>query len=388
MTSGNPLVATAQSTVDPWAGVWIAQDIETICQGVKDGSWIEGTLGTVSAGLDALALISDPIGALLQYGVAWIIEHVKPLREALDWLAGDPARIAAHAQTWRNVAGAVHDRANDLDRAVRWDMTEWTGSAADAYRTWTGQQKAAADALGKAAETLAAITEAAGFLVAGVRMLVRDGIATLVSRLIVYAAEEVGSLGLATPLVVEQVSTLCASWAAKISSWLRDLVSSLGRLRGMAGKIAELIEKIKSVLGRFGAKGGKGGKEPVRKPTGPSRAELLEELAANGVKHDPDKVILIGKDGDGKIIFLESGNAKAGLQHVMDHADQFADIGVPREKVGQFVFDAATTGKVVGYQGKGMGRPIFEFVFEGRPYKVAVTVGNNGFIVGANPVGH
>jgi uncharacterized protein YukE len=379
------LIATASSSVDPWAGVWIAEDIETIYRGVKDGSWIEGTLGTVSAGLDALAFVSDPVGALLQYGVAWIIEHVKPLREALDWLAGNPAQIQAHAQTWNNVAGALHDRAEDLDRAVRWDMTEWTGSAADAYRTWTGQQKAAADALAKAAEALAAITEAAGLLVAGVRMLVRDGIATLVSRLIVYAAEEVASLGLATPLVVEQVATLCASWAARIAKWLKDLVSSLARLRGMAGKIAELVEKIKSVLGKFGRKGGK---DPVRKPTGPTREELLEELAANGVKHDPEKVILIGKDGDGKIVFLESGNADAGLQHVMEHANQFADIGVPREKVGQFAFDAATTGKIICYQGKGTTRPIYELIFEGRPYKVGVTVASNGFIVGANPVGH
>ena len=58
----------------------------------------------VSAGLDALALVSDPVGALLQYGIAWLIAHVKPLSEALDWLAGDPAQITAHAQTWRNVA--------------------------------------------------------------------------------------------------------------------------------------------------------------------------------------------------------------------------------------------------------------------------------------------
>jgi hypothetical protein len=207
----------------------------------------------------------------------------------------------------------------------------------------------------------------------------------LVSRLVVYAAEEVASLGLATPLVVEQVATLCASWAARIGRWLKDLVGSLARLRGMAGKIAELIEKLKGILSKFGRKGGK---DPVRKSAGPTREELLAELAANGVKHDPDKVILIGKDGDGKIVFLESGNSKAGLQHVMDHADQFTDIGVPRDKVGQFVFDATTTGKVVGYQGKGTGRPIYEFLFEGRPYKVAVTVGSNGFIVGANPVGH
>lgn len=61
----------------------------------------------------------------------------------------------------------------------------------------------------------------------------------------------------------------------------------------------------------------------------------------------------IGKNGDGKIVFLESGDARAGIQHVMNHADQFADLGVPSERVGQFAFDALTTGKAVGYQGKG-----------------------------------
>jgi uncharacterized protein YukE len=273
VSTENPLVAAkADTPVDPWAGVWIAEDIEQLCRGVKDGSWIDGTLGAVSAGLDALAFVSDPIGALLQYGVAWIIEHVKPLSEALDWLAGDPGQIAAHAQTWRNVAGALHERAADLDRAVRWDVTEWTGSAADAYRSWVGQQKGAVGGMAQAAETLATITEAAGLLVAGVRLLVRDAIAVLVSRLIVYAAEELASFGLATPLVVEQVSTLCASWAARIGKWLKDLVSSLSKLRGVAGKVGELIEKLKELLGRRGhGKGGGKAASTVRQTGGELR---------------------------------------------------------------------------------------------------------------------
>lgn len=253
MNSANPLVASATNApVDPWSGVWIAQDIETLCEGVKNGNWIEGTLGAVSAGLDALALISDPIGALLQYGVAWIIDHVKPLSEALDWLAGDPGQISAHAHTWRNVAGALNARAADLERAVRWDVSEWTGDAADAYRSRVAQQQGAVTGMAQGAMTLATITEAAGMLVAGVRMMVRDAIATLVSRLITYAVEELASLGFATPLVVEQVSTLCASWAAKISKWLKDLIGSLSKLRGMAGKVGELVEKLQAFLGRLG----------------------------------------------------------------------------------------------------------------------------------------
>ncbi|MGI5238593.1 hypothetical protein [Dactylosporangium sp. CA-139066] len=59
---------------------------------------IDGVAGLT---LDGLAAVSDPIGTVLPYGVAWIIEHVEPLRKALDWLAGDPAQITANAETWK-----------------------------------------------------------------------------------------------------------------------------------------------------------------------------------------------------------------------------------------------------------------------------------------------
>ncbi|GAB3932397.1 hypothetical protein GCM10027614_01520 [Micromonospora vulcania] len=133
----NPLVATASDTApSAWAGIWICEDIELIAQGVRNGSWIDGSLGVVSAGLDGLAFVSDPVGALLQYGIAWLIEHVKPLSEALDWLAGNPAEITAHAQTWRNVAASLRQEAAGLAGAVRADVAGWGGSAGPAYRAW------------------------------------------------------------------------------------------------------------------------------------------------------------------------------------------------------------------------------------------------------------
>jgi hypothetical protein len=33
------------------------------------------------------------IGTIASYGVSWLIEHVQPLKEALDWFAGDPPVI-------------------------------------------------------------------------------------------------------------------------------------------------------------------------------------------------------------------------------------------------------------------------------------------------------
>ncbi|MEV4495360.1 WXG100 family type VII secretion target [Micromonospora arborensis] len=248
----NPLIATA-SAAPPhaWAGVWICEDIELIAQGVRNGSWIDGSLGVVSAGLDALAFVSDPVGALLQYGIAWLIEHVRPLSEALDWLAGDPAQITAHAQTWRNVAGSLREEATALARAVRDDLANWGGSAASAYRAWSAEQQQAINGLAQGADAMAAITEGTAGLVAAVRLLVRDAVATCVSRLIVYAGELVITGGLATPLVVEQVTTLVASWGARIARLLRGLLASLRRLVPEIRRLGDLIEKLKQALGRL-----------------------------------------------------------------------------------------------------------------------------------------
>jgi uncharacterized protein YukE len=262
----NPLVAArVEDPKSAWAGVWIAEDIELIAQGVENRSWVDGTLGVVGGGLDALAFVSDPVGALLQYGVAWLIEHVKPLSEALDWLAGDPGQIAAHAQTWRNVASSLRTEAESLAGAVRVDVTGWSGAASDAYRSWAAQRGQSLEALARASDTLALMTEGAGLLIGTVRIMVRDAIATVVSRLIVYAGELIASVGLATPLVAEQVSTLCAAWAARIARWLKELISSIRNLLREGDNLARLIELLKNKLG-IGGSAGDGLTSPSRPP--------------------------------------------------------------------------------------------------------------------------
>ena len=286
-------------TAEPWAGVWIAEDIELIAQGVRNGSWVDGTLGVVGAGLDGLALVSDPVGALLQYGIAWLIEHVKPLSEALDWLAGDPAGIAAHARTWRSAASSLTTEAEALSQAVREDVATWSGSAAEAYRSWAAHREQSLRALGQASETMALITEGAGALIGTVRMMVRDAVATVVSRLMVYAGELIATAGLATPVVVEQVATLCAAWGAKIARWLNALLSSLRRLLSEATHLGKLVGTLKKSLGltsgnRLTVPSGK--PNPAHRPSGrrteahptrlPDRGRRRENESADVLAHN------------------------------------------------------------------------------------------------------
>jgi hypothetical protein len=356
--TANPLVAAGvEGPPDAWAGVWIAEDIDLISQGLRTGNWIDTSLGVAGAGLDALAFVSDPAGALLQYGVAWIIEHVKPLSEALDWLAGDPAQIAAHARTWRNVAASLHGSAAEAARAVDRDLVGWGGSAGPAYRGRATEQHAAIDGLARAAEAMATITEGAGALIAAVRILVRDAIATCVSRLIVYAAEVVASLGVATPLVVEQVATLVASWAARIARWLKALLASLRRLMPIVRHLGDLIEELKKILsGLRNKNAGDEGLLRRQPPDGITRngAKILmamDNIRAMAAKWGIDLqgvriVINKGRDGlpgitgpDGTIhlsraAFRSEEELARTLEHERFHVQQVRD-GMPYPKRGE-----------------------------------------------------
>jgi hypothetical protein len=304
---GNPLVAAAaDAPKDAWAGVWIAEDIQLIQQGVKNGSWIDATLGTVGASLDALALVVDPAGTLVQYGIAWLIEHVKPLSDALDWLAGDPAQITAHAHTWRNIAQSLQQSTHNLNPDQ--GTPEWHGTAAEAYRAWATEQRHAIAGIATAADTMATITEATASLIAAVRIMVRDAIATVVSRVAVYAVELIASLGAATPLVVEQVTALVATWAARIARWLKTLLASLRHLMPIIRRLGELIDELKKILNRLrGGTPHNPSEPPSRLPSkydGVSDADLIANRGAHlGRPGSGPKVREVASEADLKEYF-------------------------------------------------------------------------------------
>jgi hypothetical protein len=114
----------------------------------------------------------------------------------------------------------------------------------------------------------------------------------------------------------------------------------------------------------------------------------VAELTANGVKFTPDALLATGRNSAGQVVFLESGNARAGLQHIVgEHGTDFARIGVSEAEIPSVVMRAVTEGKIIGYQGRDQGRGIYEILLHQQNQRIAVTVGNNGYIVGANPAG-
>lgn len=90
---------------------------------------------------------------------------------------------------------------------------------------------------------------------------------------------------------------------------------------------------------------------------------------------------------DGKTVWLETGNSKAGLQHIVDgHQKNFADRGIAESEIPSLIFDALQHGRVVDTIGSGRNaREVYEVPFKGSTQRIAIGVGDNGFVVTAHP---
>ncbi|WP_156081365.1 WXG100 family type VII secretion target, partial [Amycolatopsis vancoresmycina] len=118
---------------------------------------------------------------------SWLMEHVGPLKDALNGLTGNADEIAAQSETWANVAKELGSVSSDLTDAVKADLQSWSGPASDAYRQRGQDVATTLQAAQKGCEGASSGVKTAGEVVAAVRTLVRDIISELVGHLISWA---------------------------------------------------------------------------------------------------------------------------------------------------------------------------------------------------------
>ncbi len=215
---------------------------------------------------------------------------------------------------------------------------------------------------------------------------------------LLYAAEgrhEEAVISAAALIPIGGIFATGSKWTDNITDWgkglsdifkitkkgVSDVTSFTDEVvEGMAKQGDELTEEVAEKVGKEVIEGG----TDVLNNLKPQN--LMDELASSGVKYNPDDVIAVTKTADGKLVWLENGTDTAGLNHIItEHADDFLNKGITQEQIPDYVMNALENGKIVGYQGRGTGRPIYEFTYNGEIHKVAITVGDNGFVVGANP---
>jgi len=114
---------------------------------------------------------------------------------------------------------------------------------------------------------------------------------------------------------------------------------------------------------------------------GGKKSRLLNELENSGVKYNPDNVVRVMKNSEGKLMWLENCNSKAGLTHILErHADDFASQGV--SDIPKLLENVLSTNPIKS--GSNVKGRFADYIWNGNSYRVAY--GTNGFVVSFYPI--
>lgn len=215
------------------AGAGIIESYNGLAMAIDSGSWIDASVAGMGAALETVGAVIDPIGTLASAGVGWLIEHVEPLTEALDMLAGNPDLVNAHAMTWDNVADELFAMSEEMAAFIDADIDSWDGKAADAYREKGDINSDALGCLGGLALSLGTATRGAGELVTMVREFVRDFVAECIGSLVAWAAEVAFTVGIGAAWVIPKAVIKITEWAGKIFGWITGLIDSISALNDL-----------------------------------------------------------------------------------------------------------------------------------------------------------
>ena len=228
--SDNPLVA---EVTEPPSGLPLIDEFAGFVTDVETGSVVDPVISGATAALDMIATVTDPLAAVAAAGVAWLLENVQPLREALDELTGDPQEIASYAATWSNIATELNQAAEDLDNEVAsGPVSEWRGATGDAYRQHIADNSSNLVAMATAAEAMSTATSGMGEVCAGVRELVvgiiSDCVGALLAKLPRWIAETVGTLGIGLVAVIGEAIAVIAGFVRRITALFDALARTVG----------------------------------------------------------------------------------------------------------------------------------------------------------------
>ena len=208
----------------------------------SQGDWIEGTINGVSAAIDVVGMVLNPLGGVCSMVINWIMEHCGPLQDWLDELLGDPGVITASAQTWTNIGDHLGDLGPDYSRAVTLDTSPFTGLAMDAYRSAGDGLAQLVVGLSKVSYGVSGGITVAGGLLAGVRDFIEGLFSDLVGNAIGAVAESALTLGVAAPAALGGLIAKAKSVLERCRKFMTALAESLDKMAQLLHEISPAME--------------------------------------------------------------------------------------------------------------------------------------------------
>ena len=343
-------IAKPESTheTNPLKDAGIVSDIRDL---YISKSALDATLSTIGIAADLVDMAVNPIKTAVSWAVNWIISHIDPLPDMLQQFTGDPEKVEAAALTWERIGDQWTQAAAELEAAVAAGLDAQVCRTLSAYKVQIGSVIEAFRSLGDACKVVAQCLNILSAMVKIVYDLTREAIGDLIGTFVQSVWEAVGTLGIATPAIVAQISATVSKWVARITTkgkqvlnGFQEALKSFTKLDGILEKLGPALKKLFSHVGDLPDKvhdAWKAGKHKV---------DDLADGAKDAWKAGKDKVDDLAdgakdawKAGKDKVDDLADGIEdawKAGKDKVDDLADGIEDAWKSgKHKVGEFMDD-------------------------------------------------
>mgnify|MGYP001740544630 CR=1 FL=1 len=307
-------IAKPESTheTNPLKDAGIVSDIRDL---YISKSALDATLSTIGIAADLVDMAVNPIKTAVSWAVNWIISHIDPLPDMLQQFTGDPEKVEAAALTWERIGDQWTQAAAELEAAVAAGLDAQVCRTLSAYKVQIGSVIEAFRSLGDACKVVAQCLNILSAMVKIVYDLTREAIGDLIGTFVQSVWEAVGTLGIATPAIVAQISATVSKWVARITTKGKQVLNGFQEALKSFTKLDGILEKL-----------------------GPALKKLFSHVGDL-----PDKVHDAWKAGKHKVDDLADGAKdawKAGKDKVDDLADGIEDAWKSgKHKVGEFMDD-------------------------------------------------
>ena len=308
----------------------IISDIRDLC---KSESALDATLNTIAVAADLVDAAVNPIKTGVSWVVNWIISHIAPLPDMLQQFTGDPEKVEAAALTWERIGDQWTQAAAELEAAVAAGLDAQVCRTLSAYKVQIGSVIETFRSLGDACRIVATCLNILSAMVKIVYDLTREAIGDLIGTFAQSVIEAVGTVGLATPAIVAQISATVSKWVTRITTkgkqvlnGFQEALKSFTKLDGVLEKLGGALKKLFSHVGDVPDKVHDAWKAGKRK-AGDVLDDVHDAFKSGARKvgdfvDDPKAALKAGTD---KIGDLAEDAWKAGKHKVDDLADGVED---------------------------------------------------------------
>ncbi|MFC9894216.1 hypothetical protein ACFVMC_11030 [Nocardia sp. NPDC127579] len=105
--------------------------LENIFKAYETGSTL---LGIIKMGGSSAQVLSQVAGLMYSQISSWLIEHVEPVRKAVDSILGNPDMVEAYANSWGKISERLVLVHSEWSKKIESEVNDWTGAAGTAYR--------------------------------------------------------------------------------------------------------------------------------------------------------------------------------------------------------------------------------------------------------------